>query len=321
MMKTTTTTTRTTKTVMKRWLAIAWMVTACVISSLTVGSAHAQPSVSADLKKRGDQLFDQSKFAEAYDYYEKAYAAHPDPALLYNQGRALESMGEYPEAIGKLEYFKTEAPPALVAKVQVDALLAEMRARLATLTIRSNVDNAELLLRGKSLGPMERKRIVSTRAGTAEIELRAPGFDTMKRTVDLPRGAALDVEMNLTPTAKQGVIAIASNPTGSDVIVDDRPLGISPLETKVPAGQHTIVLRHEGYDEQRVGVTVGINERRDVNVDLPEKRSVFGRWYFWAGIGVLATGGIIAAAALIDKPAEKGSFTPDQTRAPLMISF
>ncbi len=296
----------------------------CLVALLVLvggaSAAFAQPNVSSDLKRQGDTAFDQSRFAEAYDLYERAYAAYPDPALLYNQGRALESMGDYPEAIAKLEYFRTEAP-TLAAKVQLDPLLAQLRSHLTTLTILTNVPSADLFVRGKALGKVERQRIISSRSGSADIELRAEGYETAKRVVELVGGDRLTVQIDLVPKAQVAVLAISSQPSGSDVAVDNRPIGPSPVDVRVPPGAHVVVVRHEGYDERTISLSVTANEHRDLNVELPAHRSILSRWYFWAGVGLVLAGGAVTAALLIEKPAEKGTFTPSQTRAPLMLSF
>jgi hypothetical protein len=82
-----------------------------------------------------------------------------------------------------------------------------------------------------------------------------------------------------------------------------------------------LVIRKDGYADQRVALTLGASEHRTVDVPLEERRPVVGRWYFWAGVGVVAAGIAVTAALLVEKPAEKGSFTPQQVRAPLTVAF
>jgi tetratricopeptide (TPR) repeat protein len=99
------------------FLAFLVIVAVAFASFGSVGSAHAAPGDAASLKAEGDSLFDKGRFADAYDAYRRAYDKSRSPALLYNQARALEAMGEYPEALDKLDAFQTTAPPELRARV------------------------------------------------------------------------------------------------------------------------------------------------------------------------------------------------------------
>jgi hypothetical protein len=293
-----------------------------LLVSLAPGPADAQPDVGAELKKRGDAQFDGSKYAEALELYEKAYAAHPDPSILYNEARALEAMGDYPEALTKLEQFRSLASPALIAKVQgLDTLFAELRPRVATLTVLANVDHGELFVRGKMLGDMGHERTITTRAGTADIEVRAEGFEPARQTLDLHGGAAHVVDLVLARRSVGASVSIASRPAGAQVLLDDRPLGPSPLDARVQPGPHVLLIRKDGYADQRISLSLGASERRILDVPLEERRPVYTRWYFWAGVGVVAAAAVVGTALLIEKPAEKGSFTPQQVRAPLTVAF
>ncbi len=166
-------------------------------------SVHAAPAAdprddSAALKAEADSLFDRGRYADAYDLYKRAYAETSDPALLYNQARALESMGEYPEALDKLEAFAREAPPDVRAKVpKLEELSADLRARTATIKVRTNASAARLYVRGKALGPVERDRPLLARAGEASIRVEADGYEPFTREIVLPGGTTIEVDAQL----------------------------------------------------------------------------------------------------------------------------
>src|SRR4051794_30916405 len=73
--------------------------------------AAAAPAVSraAELKKRGDDAMDSLRYDDALAAYAEAYGITRDAALLYNQGRALQALGRYPEALASIERFAKEA--------------------------------------------------------------------------------------------------------------------------------------------------------------------------------------------------------------------
>ena len=57
------------------------------------------------------------RYADALGAYAEAYALTRDPALLYNQGRAHQALGNFPEALASFERFAVEASPDLRARV------------------------------------------------------------------------------------------------------------------------------------------------------------------------------------------------------------
>jgi len=92
------------------WLAFAMAIAAPM-------QAWAQKVDVEKLKAQADEAMDNLRYADALDGYQKAYATSHDPRFLYNMGRALGALTQYPEAVEKLERFKLDAPPDLRARV------------------------------------------------------------------------------------------------------------------------------------------------------------------------------------------------------------
>ena len=85
--------------------------------SSSSSAAESEPSAdpanaarAAELKKTGDDAMDSGRPADAVSAYTQAYALSKDPALLYNRGRALQGIAEYPQALEQLEAFEQQAP-------------------------------------------------------------------------------------------------------------------------------------------------------------------------------------------------------------------
>ncbi len=85
-------------------LRFSWLLPLVFVGT----TAHAQP----DRRGQALQLFEQSDtaykagdFEHAADLLRKAYAAYPEPILLYNLGRALEGLGDAKDAIDAYESY------------------------------------------------------------------------------------------------------------------------------------------------------------------------------------------------------------------------
>src|SRR5688572_31098807 len=93
------------------------------------------------------------KYQQALDKYDAAYKLSADPALLYNQGRALEALSRYPEALEKLRAFDAKAPPDLHARVpNLKKLIDDIAGRTTLLTVEVVQKGATIRLGNTVLG-------------------------------------------------------------------------------------------------------------------------------------------------------------------------
>src|SRR5258708_21264757 len=107
-----------------RLLALVVAVMIAALSSASLAAAEGKSTGdkeseqrAADLKKKGDAAMDSLHYQDALTAYDEAYALNHDPAILFNRGRALQALGEFPQALEQLERFSAEAPAALKSKV------------------------------------------------------------------------------------------------------------------------------------------------------------------------------------------------------------
>jgi hypothetical protein len=281
----------------------------------SMGSAHAEPATKANkteavkLKKEADALMDQDRYVDALALYARAYELSSDAALLYNQGRALEAMGEYADALDKLEKFEHEAGPSLRAKVPgLRDLINDLRGRLATIVVTTNAPGARLLLRDKAAGTIQNEARIRTRSGPATIEVAAEGYVSFKKDIELAPGAVLKIDAQLALKKSDALIIVRSRPS-ADIAIDGKPIGRTPLELRVGAGQHTLVADAEGHQTEKVLMTLSLGDRRELDIELRRQSGVLSKWWFWTAAGVVVAGGVATALALtIEKSPTPGTF-------------
>ena len=69
---------------------------------------------------------------------------------------------------------------------------------------------------------------------------------------------------------KRGVqqLTVFSEPAGATVVIDDRPLGVTPWTGELSPGSHVVALRLRGYEDSTRTVTVSAEHASDVSLRL-----------------------------------------------------
>jgi PEGA domain len=278
---------------------------------------------AAERKKAGDEAMDALRYADALADYSDAYAVTQDPALLYNMGRALEALNRIPEALEKLEAFDATASAELKARVpRVPKLIAEMRGRVCALTVRTNVDGARVLVRSTVIGKSPLAGPIKLLAGPADIEIEADGYFPAKKSVKLDGGSALALDFALFSRATTGVLSVTTKAAGAEVLVDDKRIGIAPVELNVTKGTHRVVVKHPDFRVFETSAVVPAGGSKSVTAIL-QPPSVATRWWFWTAVGAAAVAGAtVAIVATKERSPDTGTIAPGQlTPTSALIHF
>jgi hypothetical protein len=153
---------------------------------------------------------------------------------------------------------------------------------LSALSI-SSVPQAGVFINGESRGqtPFYEESLT---AGEYTLQLKANSQEWLGKVKLYPEVLTV-VNRELAPTeaSQSGEIitlekgrglAVISNPTQAEIKVDGNPQGVTPLVIeKIDAGDHTVVLKAEGFLERMVKVRVRENYKLTVNMQLAAQAS------------------------------------------------
>lgn len=277
------------------------------------------PAAAEEDKRRGDEAMIALRYEEALASYQRAYAANKSPALLYNMGRAYEGLGDFPKALEALEEFSDKASPDLKARVpKLDDLVADVRSRVATMILSVSVAGAEIRLGQKVIGTSKAgQTIFRVNSGAQTLFVTHKDYFPAERSLTLAAGKIETVEIVLGSRAAEALVRVTSPVSGAAVTIDGKSMGNVPTETPLKPGQHRIALRRDGYDPAETSIVVIAGESKEVSVPLAVHETIFGKWWFWTGVGVILVGGGIAiyAVATTEKDPDSGTIPPGTVKA------
>lgn len=278
--------------------------------------AAAERDRAASLKKQGDAFLDGRLYADALAAYEESYALVPDPALLYNRGRALQFLARYPEALEAIERFAAEASPELLARVPgLATLRKELRARVSTVTVRSPVAGARVLVNERQLGVTPFAEALRLPAGRLVVDVYAEGYFPLHRELEAPGGTAIELDLPLVSRETSGFVSVRSHAEGTRIAIDGRPLGNTPAESGLLAGSHRVVASKAGHDDATTELVLRPGEKRELWLDPAERPALTSRWWFWAGVAAVVAGGVATVVLLrTEKEPSAGDYSPGLVR-------
>lgn len=357
--------------------------------SLSPAIANAAPSPAPSSPKdrakkifsEGRSAYQDGRYEEALQHFEKAYRTFPVPLMLFNIASTYEQLGLLPQAIDRFKSFvasgkdtkgeakeKVEALSALV-KEWVEVLVttspngAQVRAKSAqgpllgttptsiklppnrevslhitpragtpfikVFTLKDNPkvqrlnfelpkqpayvrvvgSPTEATVKSGAQSVRGLPALLELSVGDHDIELLAPGYLPIKRSVSLTRShtqaAPLSLEVKLKGSEGIGLIAINIENDGTLLYVDGDPRGQSPFNEPIElsAGEHLIELKGPKGEQHSERVTLRAGETTTISPSFAKGDLILSKKYVSLGlIGVggasLITGIVLGAVAL-----------------------
>jgi hypothetical protein len=157
------------------------------------------------LVAEGIALRERGKDEEALERFRQADALQPTPRTRAQIALAEQALGYWVPAEEHLIAALAKADDPWIAKnrAALDGALETIKKHLATLEVRGDVPNAEVLVDGKRIGSLPITARVE--AGARTLLVRAPGYHATSRAVQVSPGSTARETIELTrATADEG---------------------------------------------------------------------------------------------------------------------
>ncbi|MGF1469801.1 MAG: PEGA domain-containing protein [Sandaracinaceae bacterium] len=210
---------------MRRYVERAALAAAVMLLGMGLGLAPtAQAQGSGEDRQRARQLyaeaqalFDSGQFAAAEQSFRAAYNLVPNPLVLLAIAAAQEEQDNIAGAADTLaEYL--EAAPEAGDRDEVEARLAELRSRPATLSVETNPPGATVLVDGLDVGQVTPTDI-DLETGTHPLRLQLQGYTTIEQSIEARPATHMHLELNLQP---------AGDPLGEEARPEPEPVAAEP---------------------------------------------------------------------------------------------
>lgn len=181
------------------------------------------------------------------------------------------------EGVHVIEVKKEPGPPWRQTVTVKANEQTKVRAELAPLMnqgvgvvrVLSDAPGARAFIDGVDMGPLP-VDIKDVKAGEHIVQVKAPGFQTGEKKVQVASGGSQIVKFDLNTEASgdSGLLKIVSSVPEAEVFIDGAAVGKVPQEKRVSAGDHPVTVRLAGYKsfEQKVRVEAG--QTITVNAEL-----------------------------------------------------
>jgi tetratricopeptide (TPR) repeat protein len=152
----------------------------------------------------GVELFEEGEYEGALIEFRQAYDTLPSPTVLYNIGQTYLAMRRYVEAEQAFRlYLERSGTSISSARAEdVQARLASLERRIGVLRISVNVEGAEVLLDGASLGAAPLPDPIRVDIGEHRVSARADGYHPTQVTVMVAGREEQDVAIELVASSR-----------------------------------------------------------------------------------------------------------------------
>jgi PEGA domain len=176
------------------------------LSLIVLGTQAAAAADGTSEAKRhfemGVRLAQDRNFASALVEFEASYQRNPTAAALQNIAVCQKNLFRYADAIATLERMLRDFSAQLSAsdKRAAGDAIADMRALLGTIVIRTTPADARVTIDERAVSPDDLARPISLAAGQYRIAVEAPGYARAEQTVSVVSGQKdVPVDVVLSP--------------------------------------------------------------------------------------------------------------------------
>jgi hypothetical protein len=162
------------------------------------------PATSTEASERfraGVRFYKDRDFAAALVEFKRAYELAPNYRVLYNLGQTSQELNDYASALSSFEQYLAEGKNEVDAarKKSVDGWIADLREKVGSITVETNVEGAEVLVDDTSIGTTPLDKPVVVNAGKRKLSASKEGYTPQARVISVAGRDEQTITLSLQP--------------------------------------------------------------------------------------------------------------------------
>lgn len=279
-----------------------------------------------DLYRQGNEAYKQNRLKDAYTAYKAAWDIKKSYDIAGNLGAVELAISMPRDAAEHLLHSLRQFPAngKQEARERTRQRLDDALKQIGTLTIKANVDEAEIFVDGKAVGKAPLNGEVFVEPGTRKIEAKLQGYDPLRLQIQVAKGAAQEVNLKLTRAPTQlsagglgdrparsipvivagAAVSAAAIGTGIGLLVVSGSKGSEADDklTQLKASNGPVPCSNATPD-----AATGCTELKGLRSDHDTFHNVAIGTFLFGGVVAAATVGYVFLTAPKSKPSDSGS--------------
>lgn len=264
--------------------AIAWALAVALVAQRSADGAEGVDP----LLKRGMELRRKGQDAEALAEFQRAVRLEDSGRTWAQVALAEQALGLWIDANAHLEQALEHAQEPWVRKnrAALDGAQRTIQSHLCQLEVWGGPAGATVLVDGKKIGTLPRATAWFD-AGSAPLEIRAPGFVSAVKTLKLLEGARIREHADLKRAAAAAVGAAPSGPAPATVNLSlPAPILTSPAR----------------LTKRQADIKTSVQDDAPSQNPPDDDTPVYRRWWFWTIVGGVALAAAGTTAWMLTRP-------------------
>jgi tetratricopeptide (TPR) repeat protein len=162
--------------------------------------SFAQDNDASAHFERGMTFFKDGDYVAAMVEFKKAYEIDPNYRGLYNLGQTSKELRDYAAALDTFERYLAEGGNEIEAerKKKVEGWVAELREKIARVTLTTNVPGAEITVDDVLVGTTPLTKPVTMNAGRRRVVVTKDGYAPLTRFIDVAGTETKTIALDLS---------------------------------------------------------------------------------------------------------------------------
>ncbi len=239
-------------------------------------------------------LHNDGNFDGALAEFTASYDAQQVPEVFYNIALSQKALFRYSAAIASFQrYLQRSTSLTAARRAEVTALITDMEALLAPVTIDVDRPEARVAIDGNTVG-LTPLSPVQVAAGAHTITVGLDGYLPFEQQITVVAGVAQAVRVALHKVVVTGKVQLSVSPTDAYVQLDKQPVTL-PALLELSEGGHSVVATADNFRTLKTELGIVGGQAREVHLTLiPAGKGshFYDKWYFWVPVVAIVGGAL-----------------------------